>query len=307
MISKSSLLSLFFIVYLFQDLAAFELSIAAIFQDEEPYLIEWIEFHRMIGVEHFWLYNDSKNDQAQEILRPFIEAGVVELFDWPKPQNLPNKVNQLKAYKDALSRATGKTEWLALIDLDEYLLPLANKTITECLREHFSRASGIYINWHNFGTSGLYIPEGEPILFQLTSCAPEYHPRNTVGKSIVRPERVLIDESWMVHFYILEKDGLYFNGDGVPINYRKDDKNELDLDGRSHKKFIRINHYYLRDENFFQKVKYPRLKTRASEAEIVEHYESFSKEKDYTLINFILKFYPEMYEKIWKPKMSLKN
>jgi hypothetical protein len=30
-------------------------SIAAIFKDEAHYLREWIEFHNMLGVEHFFL------------------------------------------------------------------------------------------------------------------------------------------------------------------------------------------------------------------------------------------------------------
>ena len=30
----------------------FELAIAAIFRNEAPYLREWIEFHRLVGVEH---------------------------------------------------------------------------------------------------------------------------------------------------------------------------------------------------------------------------------------------------------------
>lgn len=29
------------------------LAAAAIFQDEAPYLKEWIEYHKLIGVEHF--------------------------------------------------------------------------------------------------------------------------------------------------------------------------------------------------------------------------------------------------------------
>lgn len=30
------------------------LAVCAIFRDEAPYLAEWIEFHRLVGVEHFY-------------------------------------------------------------------------------------------------------------------------------------------------------------------------------------------------------------------------------------------------------------
>ena len=36
------------------------LSICAIYRDEAPYLVEWIEFHRLVGVEHFYLYDGFK-------------------------------------------------------------------------------------------------------------------------------------------------------------------------------------------------------------------------------------------------------
>ena len=35
----------------------YKLSICAIFKNEANYLKEWIEYHRMVGVEHFYLYN----------------------------------------------------------------------------------------------------------------------------------------------------------------------------------------------------------------------------------------------------------
>ena len=35
------------------------LSICAVYRDEGPYLREWIEFHRLVGVERFYLYDLS--------------------------------------------------------------------------------------------------------------------------------------------------------------------------------------------------------------------------------------------------------
>ena len=38
------------------------LSIWALYQDEAPYMREWIEFHRLMGVEHFFLYDHDSAD-----------------------------------------------------------------------------------------------------------------------------------------------------------------------------------------------------------------------------------------------------
>src|SRR5579883_479648 len=61
----------------------YNLSIVAIFRNEKPYLREWIEYHRLVGVDHFYLYNNKSSDGSLEVLSPFIARGIVTLIDWP--------------------------------------------------------------------------------------------------------------------------------------------------------------------------------------------------------------------------------
>ena len=37
----------------------YKVSLCTIFKNEAPYLKEWIEFNHLIGVEHFFLYNNN--------------------------------------------------------------------------------------------------------------------------------------------------------------------------------------------------------------------------------------------------------
>ena len=46
----------------------YRISICGIFKNEAPFLKEWIEFHEMIGIEHFYLYNNNSDDNFEEIL-----------------------------------------------------------------------------------------------------------------------------------------------------------------------------------------------------------------------------------------------
>jgi hypothetical protein len=39
-----------------------KIAICAIFKDEAPFLLEWLAFHRMIGVDLFVLYDNGSND-----------------------------------------------------------------------------------------------------------------------------------------------------------------------------------------------------------------------------------------------------
>ena len=61
-----------------------ELSVTAIFRDEAPYLREWIEYHKLLGVEHFYLYNNLSQDKCNEVLAPYVKNGEVDLIEWPE-------------------------------------------------------------------------------------------------------------------------------------------------------------------------------------------------------------------------------
>lgn len=182
-----------FLIWIFllaSQLSAYELVMAAMFKDEAPYLREWILYHRMVGVEHFWLYNNDSTDNWSEVLVPFIDEGLVDVIPWQasafiieKPEAFPFTL-QVYMMRDALKKAKEQTTWIAILDIDEFLLPRKEKTITKCLREHFSDASAVFVNWLNFGTAGVHIPLGEPILCNLTKASMLSYQKNGNGKSI---------------------------------------------------------------------------------------------------------------------------
>ncbi len=280
----------------------FQLSVATMFRDEAPRFVEWIEYHRMVGVEHFWLYNDRSTDNYAEVLKPYIEDGTVEVFNWVPSSNVSYISNQVSVCRDALKKAKNSTEWFAFIDIDEFLLPVQEKTVTECLNKHFSQAAGIYVNWHHFGTGGIFLKDGESMLMRLTACGHKLHPTNGIGKSIVRPEHVRNDDAWNVHHYPLDSESFYCDGDVIRLLFNGWD---LALDGKNHSKFIRLNHYRMGDENFFHKVRLERTQnTGLQESLLWEHYHAYNLDQDDSMITFIREKHPEMYKKFWEPRTS---
>ena len=120
----------FLIGSIIHHLSAYELTIASMFYNEAPYLKEWIEYHRMVGVEHFWLYNNGSTDHWEEVLQPYIEGGIVEVTYHPTPAEGFFGATQLRAFKEGIRRAVGNAKWIALIDIDEFLLPMQDRTVT---------------------------------------------------------------------------------------------------------------------------------------------------------------------------------
>lgn len=51
------------------------LSVACIAKNEGPYIREWIEYHKIVGVERFYFYDNDSSDNTREVLEPYIRGG----------------------------------------------------------------------------------------------------------------------------------------------------------------------------------------------------------------------------------------
>ncbi len=127
----------------------YSVSIAAIFKNEAPYLKEWIEYHKIAGVDHFYLYNNESEDDYMEVLNSYIEDGTVTLIDWPYKQK------QLESYCDCIKRFKDETRWLGFIDIDEFVVPIQDNDIYSFLKKYESNRPAVLLYWKIFGTGGL--------------------------------------------------------------------------------------------------------------------------------------------------------
>lgn len=230
-----------------EDECHYYLSACTIFQDEADYLIEWIEFHRLVGIEHFYLYNNNSHDDYLAVLQPYIDQGIVDLFDWPSPEKQDWTPYQEKAYNHCIKLSTGQTRWLAVIDTDEYLVPVQYDNVKDFLRDFDSSYSvgGVTVSWQFYGTSWCKkIPKDKLMIETLLLKAKVNYHLNKEKKTICKPHKV---RRYRVHDAVYNK-GFYSvasNGDNCPGSSVQIDK-------------IRLNHYWTRDEDFFFHVKIPR-------------------------------------------------
>ncbi len=283
------------------SLAAYELGIVSMFKNEAAYLKEWVEYHRLVGVEHFWLYDNESDDNWEEVLQPYIQEGLVEVMHWPLiADSIWYVPTQIAAFKDGLYRAKGRAKWVAVIDIDEFVVPMKESSLTDCINKHFSGASAIYASWLHFGTGGVSLSVGEPILCRLTASSHIKYSKNRVGKSIVRPEDISIEETWYPHHFVLHPHAYYVNGNNEKLKLKEDGKSPV-IDRRHHGKYMRINHYKLRDENFFHNVRMARCDQQGKIA-LLKEYKDFSLDQDFKIVDLIREHYPFMYRGFWNGK-----
>ncbi len=122
----------------------YEFSVCAIFKNESGYLKEWIEYHRLVGVDHFYLYNCASTDNSLKELRPYIQKGIVTLIQWPDPcagrvdcDYLWALTTQIPAYENAAHiRASKDSKWLMFLNIDEFLVPMPGNRLAEVLNKY---------------------------------------------------------------------------------------------------------------------------------------------------------------------------
>src|SRR5205823_5139263 len=99
-----------------RDRESVYLSVCTIYRNAASDLAEWLEFHRLMGIQRFYLYDNLSTDHHREVLEPYLEEGLVVLQDWPV---FP--APQQPAYEHCLREQREESRWIAFFDIDEFL------------------------------------------------------------------------------------------------------------------------------------------------------------------------------------------
>jgi hypothetical protein len=214
------------------------LAACAIYRDEATYLPEWLEFHRLVGVEHFYLYDNGSTDDSLEVLAPYLDEGVVTRLPWPRYPG------QYEAYEHCAVEQAGKARWIAFIDLDEFLFSPTGTPLPDLLRE-YEQFVAVAVNWAVFGSGGHETrPEGLTIENFLWRVRDEGEPNRHV-KAIADPSQVIRCRNPHYFFYKDRQSAVDENFN--PVRFARTEKPSFER--------LRINHYFTRsDEEFLEKL-----------------------------------------------------
>lgn len=241
----------------------FFLTICAIVKDEALYLQEWLEFHLIQGVEHFFIYDNGSTDETHQILEHYAKRGVVT---WTVLNITPV---QLEAYARGLKQYGERTEWMAFIDADEFLYT-PKGSIQDFLTYFTSEGiAGVAVRWYLYGSSGRI--HREPFLVTERFLRREPTP-NKHCKSIVRPEFIeSVGRNAHVFYPVESCDVVNEAGHPLPREYA--------VMENQYASKIRINHYHVKAwDEFYLKQYKPRPSTGRLRPE--EKREEFFKAHD---------------------------
>lgn len=160
------------------------LGACAIFRNEAPYLLEWLAYHMAVGVDRFVLYDNRSTDGGADRVRQSAFAERVTVVPWP------DEPGQLSAYAHFVAHHAARFDWVAAIDLDEFLLPLDAPSVPAMLAR-YDGFSGVMVSWLVFGPSGWNRPPPGLVIESYHQRAAEDLPLNHHVKTIYRGADVL--------------------------------------------------------------------------------------------------------------------
>lgn len=155
----------------------YQFSICTVFQNEEKFLKEWLEYHLLIGVEHFYLYDNGSRDRLLDVIRPYIEKGVVTLYS-----------SQIPADETAAKFAPLlETKWLMLVKVSEFIVPSHFNKIGEIL-DGYADSAGVIVPIEFYDASRDSLPHRRLLIETAELLAGESVPSKERFKLIFKPE-----------------------------------------------------------------------------------------------------------------------
>ena len=216
------------------------LAIAAIIKDEAPYIREWIEFHKLMGVGEFYLYDNESSDEIADVLAPYISEGVVRY------EKIRGKKRQCDAYNDAIEKYSARAKYIAFLDVDEFLMPAEEGgrliDVADSIMAQDKCIGGCTVNWLCYGSGGHEKkPEGLVTEAYVMRGKDDFE-ANANYKSIVNPRRAF---AFICPHYPTYKRGYYaVNERGVRVDTST-------FRGTYEK--LRINHYFTKSKEEYEK------------------------------------------------------
>jgi hypothetical protein len=174
------------------------LAIAAPVREEARYLLEWIAYHRALGINTFLLADNGGSDGTSQLLKELDDASLILRFEWRDQRNF-----QMTFYREGLEAARPLVDGLFFIDVDEFLRPSAARfadqelakvdttsdpVVSIIAQEWLSdpTVGAVALNWAIYGSSGRAEPGDGLVIERFTRRAPQEFVINHHAKAFVR-------------------------------------------------------------------------------------------------------------------------
>jgi hypothetical protein len=156
------------------------LTLGSVWKMENTYALDFIKYHKSIGIEKFIIL-DREYNQLKEMIK---NEPDVEVLHYPDTaENV-----HAEGWASLIRHCDGKTKWLALIDADEALVPVKTNDVKEILKD-YEEFAALQFNWTTLGSGGQDKKEVGSLYERFTMRAKLNEGINNHCQFIVQPHR----------------------------------------------------------------------------------------------------------------------
>ena len=215
------------------------LAAVLICRNVEDYIDEWIRYHELAGVKHFYIYDNGSDDSTAARTTALDGRGLeVKVHAWALKTRADTCLikAQEMAYAHAIFNYRYKHRWMAFIDIDEFIVPRHHLTVIDAL-ENLQNHSNISLTWAQFGHCGHMTRPPDPCVFAYQLRHQESRHHSDHFKCIVDPCQVSMAS---IHEYCtLDMGKKTINAQGqVELNSARSSAS-----GFASNENIQLNHY----------------------------------------------------------------
>ncbi len=140
-------------------------------KNEGPFILEWLAYHRAIGVTDFLVYTNDCTDGTEEMFDLLEAKGILQHAENPyremdlKPQHAAFQAAETtEIVEDA--------DWVICMDVDEFINVHVGDGTLKALFDTVPDATLISLTWRLFGNADISEFEDRPMIEQFDQCAP---------------------------------------------------------------------------------------------------------------------------------------
>ncbi|MBD3678408.1 MAG: glycosyltransferase family 2 protein [Rhodobacteraceae bacterium] len=142
-------------------------------RNEGPFILEWIAYHRAIGVDDFLIYSNDCTDGTDRLLDALQQRGIVTHRQNPfRGTSLKPQHAALKAAEE--EEVVTRAGWVISMDVDEFLNIHTGDGSLAALYEAVGDATMISATWRLFGNGDIDRFDPDLTIRQFTRCAPQF-------------------------------------------------------------------------------------------------------------------------------------
>lgn len=224
--------------------AEVSVGVCAILKNEADYVEEWLAFHTLQGVDRVILYDNNSSDDTCRRAASFTKHIDLQIVPWTDSANGFDCAQKL-AYSDGARRLAGLADYVAFIDLDEFVFASDFRPLGQVLAHFPADTGAIAVNQRVFGSDAQPSSTGDLVTSRFTKAAAADHSESHWFKTIARPDCIV--EFDTVHSVIL-KSGVYMLSDGRLLPPDSDPgQSSIVADGA-----LQLHHYILKSRQEFE-------------------------------------------------------